>query len=399
MTSDTANVAIVADDLTGALDVAGPFASRGLTTWVVVDRHACAPARLAQAHVVSVNCASRHLAAADAAAAVGDAVARFCPPGAGVFIKKIDSTLRGNVVAETLAAMAATGRRTSIVVPAFPAQGRTLVKGRLHVAGVPLQDTDFARDVLSPPPLEPLPAVFARSAPDIQVREAGPEGPFDFAATLDTRRIVVVDSETDEDLRRTVLALRSRLQECVLVGSAGIAAAVARECPKQDRAAERPRVEDGVLIAVGSRAQASAAQVQALCERGDAAVVLAPNGELRNDEPSPDGARILVVKTAPASDGQARPAEQVAAALARNVVRLLRSRGAGALVATGGDTAVAILHALGCDALQVMGDLLPGIPYCRIQPDARPLWLVSKAGGFGTRETLVDIVQRLERGG
>jgi uncharacterized protein YgbK (DUF1537 family) len=89
----------------------------------------------------------------------------------------------------------------------------------------------------------------------------------------------------------------------------------------------------------------------------------------------------------------------VAAALARNVVRLLRSRRPGALVATGGDTAVAILHALGCDAVQVMGDLLPGIPYCRIQLDTRPIWLVSKAGGFGAREALIDIVQRLERGG
>jgi uncharacterized protein YgbK (DUF1537 family) len=81
--------------------------------------------------------------------------------------------------------------------------------------------------------------------------------------------------------------------------------------------------------------------------------------------------------------------------MARNAVRLLHARPIGALVATGGDTAVAILQALGEPALQVMGDLMPGIPYGRLRVSGRPVWLVTKAGGFGTREALCQIVDRL----
>ena len=87
--------------------------------------------------------------------------------------------------------------------------------------------------------------------------------------------------------------------------------------------------------------------------------------------------------------------EQVARTLARSAVRVLRNRPVEALVATGGDTAVAILEALGRRALQVVGDLLPGIPYCRLDLDGRRLWLVTKAGGFGTPDTLIEIVRRL----
>jgi uncharacterized protein YgbK (DUF1537 family) len=45
-----------------------------------------------------------------------------------------------------------------------------------------------------------------------------------------------------------------------------------------------------------------------------------------------------------------------------------------------------------------MGDLLPGIPYCRFDIDGRHVWLVTKAGGFGAPDTLIEIVRRL-RGG
>jgi uncharacterized protein YgbK (DUF1537 family) len=69
----------------------------------------------------------------------------------------------------------------------------------------------------------------------------------------------------------------------------------------------------------------------------------------------------------------------------------------GALVATGGDTAIAILHELAQPALEVMGDLLPGIPYCRLEVEGRSLWLVTKAGGFGTRDALIEIARLLHR--
>ena len=81
--------------------------------------------------------------------------------------------------------------------------------------------------------------------------------------------------------------------------------------------------------------------------------------------------------------------------LASAAVHVLRGRAVEALVATGGDTAVAILEALGRRALQVMGDLLPGIPYCRLDVDGRRLWLVARPSGSGIVDALIEIVERL----
>lgn len=390
-----AEVAIVADDLTGALDVAGPFAARGQHTVVAVDEHACTAAQLAGARVISINATSRHLPPLRAAALVREVMQRLCPADAPILIKKIDSTLRGNVVAETLAMLAASGRRNAIVAPAFPAQGRTMAAGVVHVNGEPLPRTAFARDALSPPPLEPLPDVFRAAAPEATVTAVGAGGPFVLAGPGDTPRVYVVDSASDADLECTVRALQPHLGECVLVGSAGIANAVARVCMRAAQAPSPPRLSGEILIAVGSRAEQSAEQVRTLAGQSDVALFPAPNGSVDLPTMLASAATVHVVRATPGEDGREGDAGEVARRIAAGVVERVRKRPVDALLATGGDTAIAILHALGCPAVQVMGDLLPGIPYSRLEVGGRPLLLLTKAGGFGNAGTLVDVLRGL----
>jgi uncharacterized protein YgbK (DUF1537 family) len=388
-------VAIIADDLTGAMDVAGPFATRGQPTWVVVDDRACTQEQFRGAAVVSINTASRHLPAEQAAARVRDAARGLVPAGTSIVIKKIDSTLRGNVAAETLAMMDALGRPNAIVAPAFPGQGRTMRRGTVHVRGVPLAQTNFARDALSPPPLAPLDRVFREAARRIRATCVAPGGPFALATQPGESVACIVDSESDQDLRETVRVLSGRLESCVLVGSAGIAAAVAEQCLEAGPRPEAPSVTDEVLVMVGSRAEQSLEQASLLAQQSGASLVLAPNGRLAGEPAFAADARTLIVRAAPEAGGREGDAEAVAAEMARNAVRLLQRRPVGALVATGGDTAVAILQALGQPALEVMGDLMPGIPYGRLRVGGRAVWLVTKAGGFGTRDAMCDIVARL----
>ena len=388
-------VTIIADDLTGALDVAGPFASRGHRTWVVVDEAGCEPSVLQGAEVVSINSASRHLAPGLAAKRIRGISGRLCSPGTEVSIKKIDSTLRGNVAAETLAMMDAAGRPNAILAPAFPAQGRTFVDGVVHVNGVPLSRTGFARDALSPPPLQPLDAVFRNAAPSAKIFKVPAEGPFELAARGEDQRVFVVDGQSDADLRRTVEALGKRLSDCVLVGSAGIGAAVARVCMTSGPARHRPFASGQLLVVVGSRAEQSALQVDALSREEGVQVCAAPNGRLETLAVHNSDAPTIVLRATSVAGGKEGDAEEVAASLAQHTAQLLRSRPIGALVATGGDTAIAILHVLAQSALEVMGDLLPGIPYCRLEVDGRPLWLITKAGGFGTRDTFTELVRLL----
>jgi D-threonate/D-erythronate kinase len=382
-------VLIVADDLTGAMDSAGPFAALGIETWVVAMPTRCDPASLASARVVSVNTDTRHLSADLAATRVRDIVRHLGAGGFDIVVKKIDSTLRGNVVAETIALLGVSGRSEAVVAPAFPAQGRTVRGGMVYVEGLALAHTAFATDALAPPPLAPLQEVFSAAQPGLRIRTVAPAGEFD--ADVD---IWIADSTVDSDLNRVVEQFASRMHAVMMVGSAGLTQALASVCFDGHPEPIGPRHLTGTIVfAVGSRAARSAEQVQLLAAEPETLVLRAPNGRLQSAEIP--RARNLVIKATADDAGREGDAQRVASDIARHAIEIARGAGAQALVATGGDTAIAILAASGNPALQVLGDLMPGIPYARIRLDGAPLWLVTKAGGFGEPHTFRDVARRL----
>ena len=385
-------VLIVADDLTGAMDSAGPFASLGIETWVVAVPMRCNPASLKSARVVSVNTDTRHLPGPQAAVRVREIVRHLGVGSFDIVVKKIDSTLRGNVVAETVALLDVSGRREAVVAAAFPAQGRTVRGGIVHVDGKPLAQTAFAKDALSSPPLAPLQQVFAEAKPGLRVRAVVPSDAFG-----DGTDIWIADSEFDADLARIVETLESRMNSVLMVGSAGLTHALAQVCFEGHPAPSgRQHVTGTIVFAVGSRAQRSAEQVEALAAEPGTKVLRVPNGRLQCTEIPL--ARNLVLKATADDAGREGDAGRVAADMARHAIGLAHRAQAHALVATGGDTAIAILTASDNPALQVLGDLMPGIPYARIRLQGSPIWLVTKAGGFGGRDTFREIARKLREG-
>ena len=139
---------LLADDLTGALDCAAAFASRGVSSFVSAGRDIAGAPR---ADLVSVNMDTRRMpACATRSAVVADTVAAARAAGGRLRYVKIDSTLRGHPGVEIGAAAEASGARLVVVTPAFPATGRTVEDGRLSVHGVPLAETEVGRDPLSP---------------------------------------------------------------------------------------------------------------------------------------------------------------------------------------------------------------------------------------------------------
>ena len=382
-------VLIVADDLTGAMDSAGPFATFGIETWVVAVPTRCDPASVKSARVVALNTDSRHLPGSQAAVRVREIVRDFGVGGFDVIVKKIDSTLRGNVVAETMALLDVSGRREAVVAAAFPAQGRTVRGGVVHVDGTPLAHTAFAKDALSPPPLAPLQQVFAAAKPGLRVTAATPSDAF--AAGTD---IWIADSEIDADLERIVRTVAARMDTVLMVGSAGLTRALALVCFDGHAAPSGPQHVTGpIVFAVGSRAARSGEQVEFLAAEPDTKVLRAANGRLQGvDIPA---ARNLVLKATSDDAGRERDAAHVAADMAKHAIEIARNAHAQALVVTGGDMAMAILTASDNPAVQVLGDLMPGIAYARIHLEGAPIWLVTKAGGFGGRDTFREIARRL----
>jgi D-threonate/D-erythronate kinase len=133
-------IAIIADDLTGALDSAAPFAARGLRAVAALTPEALEEALGVGAEIVAVNTLTRHLPSAEAAAVAEQAAHRCLAAGAGSLFKKIDSRLRGNACVEAVAVAAAVGAGGLVVAPAVPTQGRVVTGGAVRGAGV--EDAD-----------------------------------------------------------------------------------------------------------------------------------------------------------------------------------------------------------------------------------------------------------------
>jgi uncharacterized protein YgbK (DUF1537 family) len=122
------NWTIIADDLTGAGDAGAPFAARGYSTCIWLQGHA--PTTRCEIPVFETS--SRHLAPAEAYARVRTALT--FAPGRRIF-KKLDSTLKGNILAELEAIRDALPAAPIILAPAHPKMGRTIRKGVLFVHG------------------------------------------------------------------------------------------------------------------------------------------------------------------------------------------------------------------------------------------------------------------------
>jgi uncharacterized protein YgbK (DUF1537 family) len=119
-------VAVVADDLSGAAECAGAFGGRVVLGGSVSG----------SAVVLCTQSRDRNVAAASHA--VREAALQLAEGAPGVWFKKVDSTLRGHVAAELAAMEAVVKPALTVVAPAFPAQGRVVRGGQVLVHGSPL---------------------------------------------------------------------------------------------------------------------------------------------------------------------------------------------------------------------------------------------------------------------
>ena len=136
---------VLADNLTGACEIAGIAHRAGLKTRLSMDPEA--PPSEPGTFVV-VDTETRRLSGALAAARM-KYFATPLPRDAKVF-KKSDSILRGPVSDETAALASHLRRPLTLLVPANPLFDRCIERGRYNIGGVPLQDTPFGRDPLNP---------------------------------------------------------------------------------------------------------------------------------------------------------------------------------------------------------------------------------------------------------
>ena len=417
--------AIVADDLTGAMD-SGVQLLAAAPVVVEVSPDAGAAGALPAATTLVINTQSRGGAATAAAARVRAACARLREENRTAWFKKLDSTLRGNVGAELAALHAALAPCTILCTPALPAQSRTVVAGELLVHGQPVMSTPYRDEIVAAAGSAVLDIVRRQWPTCRAVPLAAPAAAARIAdAVRAGAELIVADADSDAHLRQLVAAGRrlSRSGRRLLwAGSAALLHALAATAPaaggRQEWSAAAP-----LLLVAGSRRALAQAQLRAalaaarrplgVCLQAPAAGGEEPlwniaggaaNGLAARAAAVARAARTLAaggdlcVWSAPPAGAAARSSEAVSLALAEFAREVLeRSTGRPrSLLLVGGDTAYACVRRLGIGAVALAGEAEPYVPWGRAVGGR---WagtaVISKAGGFGDPGTLQRILSRL----
>ena len=411
---------VIADDVTGATDLAGYVARSGVSTlqfFGVPGRDVelpegveCVIIALKSRSIAPDLAVEQSLAAQEWLAARGVRRTYF------KYCSTFDSTPRGNIgpVADVLADRV--GETSVIVAPSAPENGRTVYQGKLFVWSQTLDESPLKDHPLNPMRDADLPRLLgAQSAETIglipwQVVSRGAGAVKDALAgeAATGNRLVVVDALTDDDLDTNAHAA---LERRLVTGSAGLAAAMARVWRGRHGGAHRPIVPAGSAVVIsGSCSAATQRQVESYRETHPSFVVdpvAIANGApvvedaVRFAQAAPEGSAPLIYSTADPSEvtrsqealGVERAASLVEGALGE-IARRLRESGTRRFVIAGGETSGAIVDALHVDAILIGDEVAPGVPWTVSTADD-PVALVLKSGNFGDVGFFEDALDRM----
>ncbi|HEX5470778.1 MAG TPA: four-carbon acid sugar kinase family protein [Lacipirellulaceae bacterium] len=380
-------IAILADDLTGACDSAAPFASQALKSWVFwqIEEASATDAELVSA--CSNTRRDNEMLAAEKTRQMAEHVSQC---GASRLFKKIDSTLIGNWAFEVPAIVNALRVKAAIVAPAFPAMGRRMIDGRLQLVGV-------SRSTSLLETLQSRCSMANYHVPLSELRK-GPDNLAKLVEHQDKPTILVADSEIDSDLDIVAAAVEILGESVLPVGSAGLATAIARQIKSRpqhsaavsERSPVTPppiRQSGGTLIFVGSQNRRTMAQVNYLSQvKAVHQADIFDDSSLSIAEQLRRGINIVAYLRWDVSPANA-------------ILRFLENceRNAMKFVLTGGDTAQLVCGCCRARGIWIDGEIAPGLPHGRLCGGPfEGTHIATKAGGFGDREALDNIVSFLD---
>ena len=403
----------IADDFTGATDLANTLVKGGMTAVQVIG---VPTGPLPEADAVIIALKSR-------TAPVGEAVAQSlaaCDALLAAGAKQIfwkycstfDSTDQGNIGPVADALLKRLGSGFALACPAFPTNGRTIYLGHLFVGNALLNESGMENHPLTPMTDANLVRVLGRQTdgavglvPFTTIEQGA-------AATRQAmmrlaeqgRRYAIVDAVTDQHL----LAIgEAAAQHALITGGSGVAMGLPENfrraglLPARGDAASLPPMQGMAAVVAGSCSRATLGQIGLARDHvpvleldalatPDAVALTAQAldwvaGKLAADRPvviaaSAPPEKVAALQAKLGRDAAGALIEAAMAAIAEGLV----ARGVGRLVVAGGETSGAVVQRLGVTALRIGPEIDPGVPWTFAEP--RGLHLALKSGNFGARD-------------
>ena len=174
---------VIADDITGAAEIAGIAFSQGQRVRLVCGGSVCdCGTDTSITTVIATD--TRSMTEAEAVDETRRIISHSSFPHSSFLIfKKTDSALRGHVVAELTTLMEATGYHRAVYLPANPSKGRIIKRGVYYINNVPIHKTDFSFD----PEYPAKTSVLKERFPDAEAKG-----------------IIIPDATSLDDIRRVV---------------------------------------------------------------------------------------------------------------------------------------------------------------------------------------------------
>lgn len=404
----------IADDLTGATDLALTLSREGMKTVQVVG---IPPADFdfSSADAVVVGLKSRTIPASEAVSMSQAAARALIAGGAEQIIFKycstFDSTNEGNIGPVAEALMELLGEQLTLACPAFPANGRTVYRGHLFVGDLLLSDSTMKDHPLTPMRDANLVRVLQQQT-SLQVglvnRDTVVKGTDTIRSAFEASkakgdRMVIIDAIEDKDLHEIGHAAAGMK---LITGGSGIALGL----PENFRRAGRLKPTSAgntfappqgpAVILAGSCSAATRRQIKTAVDAGTASIQLDPlaiadgrttAANVMDWVTSQSEGIPMVYSSADPEQvrksqdilGRDKAGEVIEHLLAKVAIGL-RQRGYNRFLVAGGETSGAVVQGLGVEALLIGPEIDPGVPWTLSLEGDRSVALVLKSGNFGS---------------
>lgn len=413
----------IADDVTGATDLATAFVSRGLVA--AVHFGVPGPGAISQFEGLDVLVVALKSRTAPPADAVRDSLSALeALLGAGaerIYVKycsTFDSTPSGNIGPVIDAVLGRLGEPGTVVVPSFPDTGRTVYQGRLFVGSDPLDESPMRDHPLTPMRdsslvrlLEPQTESEVSLVPLQSVHQGCGVLREELLRLIASGRerpaLAVVDALDREDLA-TIMEAAAGLK--VVTGGSGLALGI----PAGDEADARriPRTPGRRAVLCGSASARTREQIASgkrflpsrkldLDALGrDAAAEAGRIVDWARDLWSQDPSAVPLVFSAESIDDLAKDKDNASAlveqALASIAVGMI-GEGVRELIVAGGESSGRVVQELGVETLRIGPAISPGVAWANATAaDGTGLTLALKSGNFGERDMFTTAWSALE---
>ncbi|MBN2349149.1 MAG: 2-keto-3-deoxygluconate permease [Bacteroidales bacterium] len=341
------------------------------------------------------------------------------------FYKKLDSTLRGNISAEISGLMDSLDINHAVVVPALPLYGRIIKDGNVYLNEILLAETEMARDPKTPVKESYIPKIISQQTDKktglINYKDVQ-EGKQHLIQKLQQHikngiQIIVIDAQENKDLSLIASAITSLKEKILIAGSSGLAGYLPEYL-------DIKKEKKSNLIIAGSVSEVTRKQLEYAESKLAVKLIDIDIEKLLSGKQNLEKTRIvqiikestqngedIIIRSASSKETVAKSfetgrkygldgfkvSETIALFLGEITKDILQKFKINGIMFTGGDTAIKAAQRLNITGTIIQDEILPGVPYGHyIEEQYRNITIVTKAGGFGNEETIVQVLNFLK---